>query len=115
MIRAGALALAALTMAQAAEPQAARLRGLDKFSGLTQDFTAAVEQDATYGRLRVRVRACRDAGAGATAYLEIADALSGAALFSGWMFASDPAVSALDHPRYDVWVIACSTASGEAS
>jgi len=28
-------------------------------------------------------------------------------LFSGWMFASRPAVSALDHGVYDVWVIDC--------
>jgi hypothetical protein len=29
------------------------------------------------------------------------------ALFSGWMFASSPALSALEHPVYDVWVIDC--------
>ena len=29
--------------------------------------------------------------------------------FSGWMFASSPALSALDHPRYDVWVLSCSS------
>lgn len=28
-------------------------------------------------------------------------------LFSGWMLASKPAISALDHPVYDVWVIDC--------
>ncbi len=28
-------------------------------------------------------------------------------LFSGWMFASSPALNALQHPVYDVWVIAC--------
>ena len=28
-------------------------------------------------------------------------------LFSGWMFASSPAVSALEHPVYDIWVIDC--------
>ena len=27
--------------------------------------------------------------------------------FSGWMFASSPAFSALEHPVYDVWVIDC--------
>ncbi|MBY0422450.1 MAG: DUF2155 domain-containing protein [Parvularculaceae bacterium] len=32
-------------------------------------------------------------------------------IFSGWMFASSPGLSALDHPVYDVWVIDCSTAS----
>lgn len=27
--------------------------------------------------------------------------------FSNWMFASSPALSALDHPLYDTWVIGC--------
>jgi hypothetical protein len=31
----------------------------------------------------------------------------GTRLFSGWMFASNPALNALDHPVYDVWVIDC--------
>lgn len=28
--------------------------------------------------------------------------------FSGWMFASSPGLNALEHPVYDIWVIACS-------
>ena len=32
-------------------------------------------------------------------------------LFSGWMFASSPALSALEHPVYDVWVIGCNKRS----
>lgn len=28
-------------------------------------------------------------------------------IFGGWMFASSPALSALDHPVYDVWVLGC--------
>jgi len=38
-----------------------------------------------------------------------------AAEFSGWMFADSPALSALDHPRYDLWVINCTTSSAGAS
>lgn len=30
-------------------------------------------------------------------------------IFSGWMFASSPALNALEHPVYDVWVIDCKT------
>lgn len=32
------------------------------------------------------------------------------ALFSGWMYASSPGLSALEHPVYDVWVISCTAA-----
>lgn len=30
-------------------------------------------------------------------------------IFRGWMFASSPALNALEHPVYDVWVIDCTT------
>ena len=29
--------------------------------------------------------------------------------FSGWMIASTPALSAMDHSRYDIWVMRCAT------
>jgi hypothetical protein len=32
-------------------------------------------------------------------------------LFSGWMFASSPALSALEHPVYDVWAVDCRNSS----
>ena len=35
-------------------------------------------------------------------------------LFSGWMFASSPALSALEHPVYDVNLLDCRKASGSA-
>ena len=37
--------------------------------------------------------------------------LSEELLFSGWMFASSPGLSALEHPVYDVWVIRCTERS----
>ncbi len=38
----------------------------------------------------------------------------GVNIFRGWMFASSPALNALEHPVYDVWVIDCTTrATGE--
>lgn len=36
------------------------------------------------------------------------------AIFSGWMFASSPALSALQHPVYDVWVIDCKTVKADS-
>jgi hypothetical protein len=41
------------------------------------------------------------------AHLTIVEETTGLELFSGWMLASSPALSALDHPRYDVWVLSC--------
>ena len=30
-------------------------------------------------------------------------------IFRGWMFASSPAVSGLQHPLYDAWIVGCKT------
>jgi hypothetical protein len=98
----------------------ATLRGLDKSSGRTETFDVAVGASAAFGRLAVTVNACRvpppGEGEDAVAHLTVTDRMGGAGpAFSGWMFASAPALSALDHPRYDVWAIACRTASGSSS
>lgn len=42
------------------------------------------------------------------------DSEPGEMLFSGWMFASSPGLSALEHPVYDVWVIRCRQPSPES-
>ena len=41
--------------------------------------------------------------------LEIVETGDENRLFAGWMIASAPALSALEHPRYDIWVIRCTT------
>ncbi|MEM0921850.1 MAG: DUF2155 domain-containing protein [Pseudomonadota bacterium] len=97
----------------------ARLRQLDKMTGEIETFDLITTNELEVGRLRVRVDACRTSDdtslGGAIALVKIWD-LRKASLepdFSGWMFAESPALSAFDHPRYDVWVINCITASGE--
>ena len=51
------------------------------------------------------------------AYLTIVDNKPGQAaekLFAGWMFASTPSLSALDHGVYDVRVLSCTMAQGSS-
>jgi hypothetical protein len=43
----------------------------------------------------------------AEAHLTISDNLRPEPVFNGWMIASSPGLSSLDHPRYDVWVLSC--------
>lgn len=98
----------------------AELRGLDKFSGLSSAIEAVVGAPVAFERLTITVRACLTgpgaAPADAAVWLEIVDLQAPAApVFAGWMLASSPAMSALDHPRYDVWAVSCRTSSGEAS
>ena len=99
----------------------ARLRQLDKMTGSTTTFEVPVGEARQVARLMVRLDACRapddNDTHGTMAYLKVWDTRSvdGPAAFSGWMFAESPALSALDHPRYDLWVISCTTPEGEAS
>lgn len=110
-----ALALALAGGGAAAEEVAsapgAVLRALDKVSGETTDIELARGATARFGRLDVTLADCRypvaDPSANAYAHLTIADADSGTVAFDGWMIASSPALSALDDPRYDVWIIRC--------
>lgn len=92
---------------------AAALRGLDTLDGAVTDFAIGAGQVASYERLTVSLAACfypEDNPEGeAYAFLEIRDRRDGTQYFSGWMIASSPALSALDHPRYDVWVLNCRT------
>ena len=90
------------------------LQGLDKITARVSRFDVAVGETARFGTLLVTLRACREAPPidppEAAAFLEIKEVKPGeapTALFSGWMFASSPALSALEHPIYDVWVTGC--------
>jgi hypothetical protein len=86
------------------------LRALDKMLGRPADIALALEETVTFGRLVIRAVECRfpteDPTSDAFAHIEILD-LEGNMLFNGWMIASSPALSALEHARYDIWVLRC--------
>lgn len=104
-----------LALAQADEvaPAAgAVLRGLDKVAGTVEDITLQAGTSAVFGRLTITLTECRypldDPTSDAFAYLSIRDSLvPDAPVFEGWMIASSPALNALDHARFDVWVLRC--------
>lgn len=91
------------------------LRGLDKIGGQTTDLRMATGETIAFGGLSVLLGECRapasDPDSDAFAELTVTETATGKQLFSGWMVASSPALSALDHPRYDVWVVACTDGS----
>ncbi|MEM9755878.1 MAG: DUF2155 domain-containing protein [Pseudomonadota bacterium] len=90
----------------------ATLRALDKSVGQTTDIEMRVGEAVIFGSLAIRLLDCRfpadNPASDAFAQVRIAD-LEGRQLFEGWMIASSPALVALEHPRYDVWVLGCST------
>ncbi|MDP6816375.1 MAG: DUF2155 domain-containing protein [Alphaproteobacteria bacterium] len=123
LTRLGPLAFAVLlpSMAVAAEP-AALLRGLDKITARITTFEAPIGQEVRFGTLRIVARACRkrppEEPPEVAVFVEIDEVRPGEdrrlTLFSGWMFASSPALSALEHPVYDVWTIDCSTSAADS-
>lgn len=105
----------------APDKRVAELQGLDKVTARTQRFYAPVGQTTRFGTLEIAVADCLvnvpEAPPEAVAYLAIVDNKPGQApekLFAGWMFASTPSLSALDHGVYDVRVLACTMAQGSA-
>jgi hypothetical protein len=97
----------------------AHARWLDKLTGQTSDLWLQPDTAVMREHLMIVMSECRVPAAApasdAFAYLVIIDTRTQQQLFAGWMVASSPALSAMDHPRHDVWLMGCNTsaASGQ--
>lgn len=89
------------------------LRTLDKVTGAVFDIEVASGQTMGYGTLEITLSECRypsnNPAGDAFAHLTVMDGSKRQDIFEGWMIASSPALMALDHARYDVWVLRCIT------
>jgi hypothetical protein len=106
-------------LATPAFAETAVLRGLDKVTGHARDFNAPVGRAVRFGTLEIIARSCSKRPAEetpeVTIYVQVFDhpvAPRGEErprrqIFSGWLFASSPGISALEHPTYDIWAIDC--------
>jgi hypothetical protein len=129
MIRAKAAILAVLLPLL---PQAARaedvpmpvavLQALDKTTAKIMTLEATVGETVRFGTFQIIVRFCTrrppEEPPESAAFLDVWEAQPGEAaqsVFRGWMFASSPALSAIEHPVYDVWVLECRSAKGGAT
>lgn len=103
-----------------ASAETAVLRGLDKVTGHARDFAAPVGRAVRFGSLEIVARSCSKRPAEetpeVTVYVQVFDHPVGRSreeqtprteVFAGWLFASSPGISALEHPVYDVWAIDC--------
>ena len=96
------------------------LGGLDKLTARVVTIEAEVGRTTRLGQLEIIPRACRQRRPEAAipesaAFLDIWDVKPGQpaqSVFRGWMFASSPALSAMEHPIYDVWVLSCKAGGG---
>jgi hypothetical protein len=92
----------------------ALLQGLDKTSARVSKFEAPLDTPVRFGDLSIVVRDCEknppDQRPENAAFLEITELRTGEKpklIFTGWMFSSSPALSALENPIYDVNVLDC--------
>lgn len=111
----GAAALiAAAAPAHAIQMEEAVLQGLDKITARISTIEVAVGETVSFGSLQITVQACDKRPPEETpesaAFLQVVEQKPGeqpVTRFSGWMFASSPALSAMEHPVYDLWVLDC--------
>jgi hypothetical protein len=103
--------------ATTAEPVAV-LQGLDKIAARVSRIDVPVGQTVRFGTLSVVVRDCEKSAPEDrpenAAFLQIYENRPGETqkrLFSGWMFSSSPALSALEHAVYDVGLLDCEAAT----
>lgn len=100
--------------------EAVQLRALDKVTARTFDYTVPIGESLDFGSLTIYAKHCEKTPPTALpetyAFLQVDDRrlmedgsedAESARLFSGWMYGSRPAISALDHRVYDIWVIGC--------
>lgn len=131
-IAAGLLAISGTAEASWSKKGEATLRALDKITGRSTDIEVQVGEPIVFGSLNVEMKVCYqrppDMPPESAAFLTVHstqpvqvrtmdEAVSANTvetvsdenplLFSGWMFASSPGLSALEHPVYDIWVIRC--------
>lgn len=89
------------------------LKGLDKLAGTVHDMTLTTGETAALGWLQVTLGECRypvdNPSGDAYAWIVVREKSGEAPIFEGWMIASSPALDALDHARFDIWVKNCTT------
>lgn len=109
-----ALAIGGARNAGALEGSGVVLQALDKVTARVTSLEVKLGQPIRFGTLEIVARRCYkrppEESPESAAFLDIREIRQDELpqqLFTGWMFASSPALSALEHPVYDVWVKDC--------
>jgi hypothetical protein len=98
------------------EGRTATIQALDKITARISTLRVPIDEPVDFGTLSVTVRRCAYHPPEETpedvAYLEVVDnghdrSKPSRPVFTGWMFASSPAVSAMEHPVYDLTLLSC--------
>ncbi|MEO6012925.1 MAG: DUF2155 domain-containing protein [Devosia sp.] len=113
-----ALMLATPAMAETISNPIVAFSGLDKITGRITNFDVYIDETVQFGALQITPRVCYTRPATETqrtsVFLEVDQvSLKGGSqrIFTGWMFADSPALNAIDHPVYDIWLVDCKSQS----
>jgi hypothetical protein len=112
---AGFLPASAEAVVPTQEQNSAVVRVLDKMTARVEEIVLPIGKTFHFGTLSIKAKTCRttlpeETPPESAAFLEISETKTGGiegTVFKGWMFASSPALSAMEHPVYDIWVIGC--------
>jgi hypothetical protein len=110
--------LGTAVQAQAIANPVAAFAGLDKITGRLISFDVYIDETVQFGALQLTPRACHtrppSEAQRTSVFLEVDQVnLQGGVtrIFTGWMFADSPALNAIDHAVYDVWLVDCKQSS----
>lgn len=113
VVAAGLLALVVSPVSAETYP-IALLQALDKVTARVITLQAPVGETVRFGTLEIRAAVCEkrppEETPDSAAFLDIVEQRAGQApveVFRGWMFASSPGLSPMQHPVYDLWVVDC--------
>jgi len=88
----------------------ATLRVMNKAAGKTQIVQIPVGRDATFEKLHITVRACKQTDPFAAenffAFVEITKGAEGK-IYSNWLSRNEPGENPVQNADYDVWLVKC--------
>lgn len=96
------------------EMNTAKLQAMDKITGRVSVLEAPVNSIVNFGSFSILVRACKtrppEEAPDNFAFVDVVDVNQNnqqTNIFKGWMISSSPALHAVEHPIYDVWLLSC--------
>lgn len=109
-----AILSAKVSVADDIDTNMARMQALDKITGKVNEIDIPVDGEAKFGSFSIVIRRCVTHSPEETpeniAFVDIADTYNKKTpqnIFKGWMFSSSPALNAVEHPIYDIWLLKC--------
>ena len=117
--------LAALALAGSAQGATERIQnpvaeftGIDKITGRIITFDVYIDETVQFGALQVTPRVCYSSPSNeepkTTGFVEVDEITLDRKIrriFTGWMIAESPGLSAIEHAVYDIWLKSCKDSS----